>query len=202
MKALVGFFAALLFAGAAASAVAQQANPAASPPAPQAPETAPKIASTALPSDAQDAAVKLAYETLSPCMVTVRIKVREEREATYEQRAPLEAMFDQIVRERVPLLVSGVRVNPDGLVLIRDPNLPLKRYEEITATDPAGAVTPMRNRVRPKRVALRARGSASKPARIRDVNDPGTKWMESPMAIRKTTKGLTRVEGFPILPKL
>ena len=77
-------------------------------------------------------------------MVTVRIKVLEEREASYEERSPIEAMFDEVVRERLPVLVSGVRVSADGLVLIRDPNLPLKRYEEITATDAAGAVTPMR----------------------------------------------------------
>ena len=77
-------------------------------------------------------------------MVTVKIKVLEEREASYEERSPIEAMFDEVVRERLPVLVSGVRVSPDGLVLIRDPNLPLKRYEEITATDAAGVVTPMR----------------------------------------------------------
>ena len=39
---------------------------------------------------------------------------------------------------------AGVRVTPDGLVLIRDPNLPLHRYGEITALDASGASLPMR----------------------------------------------------------
>jgi hypothetical protein len=152
MKALTCFLVAALFTG---SAAAQQAAPAAPPAAPAAPATAPEIAPPAVPAATpavpaaragarRDAAIKLAYETLSPCMVTVKIKVLEEREASYEERSPIEAMFDSVVRERLPVLVSGVRVSADGLVLIRDLNLPLKRYEEITATDAAGAATPMR----------------------------------------------------------
>jgi hypothetical protein len=156
MKKLIGF---LIVALWAASAAGQQAIPAAAPAAPAAPATAPEIAPTAapaapatapeiappaIPAVPRDAAVKLAYETLPPCMVTVRIKVREEREASYEERSPLERMYDEVVRERVPLLISGVRVSAEGLVLIRDSNLPLARYEEITATEAAGAVAPMR----------------------------------------------------------
>ena len=141
MKALICFLAAALFA---ASAAAQQAAPVASPAAPAAPAAAPETAPPAVPVAPPDAAVKLAYETLPPCMVSVRIKVLEEREASYEGRSPIEAVFDEVVRERLPVLVSGVRVSAEGLVLIRDPNLPLKRYEEITATDAAGVVSPMR----------------------------------------------------------
>jgi hypothetical protein len=96
------------------------------------------------PADELDAAIKLAYETLPTCMVSVRIKVLEEREAFYEERSTIETMFDEFVREHLPVRVSGVRVSADGLVLIRDPNLPLKRYAEIAATDAAGVVTPMR----------------------------------------------------------
>jgi hypothetical protein len=120
MKALICLLTAALFA---APAAAQQA----APPAPE-----------------PDAAVKLAYETLPPCMVSVKIKVLEEREALYEERSGIDAVFDEVVRERLPVRVSGVRVSAEGLVLIRDPNLPLKRYGEITATDAAGVVTPMR----------------------------------------------------------
>ncbi len=166
MKALTCFLAAALFA---ASAAAQPAAPVAPPAAPPAPATAPEVAPTVIPAVAptvpaaepavpaaapsvpavrtgprRDAAIKLAYETLRPCLVTVKIKVLEEREASYEQRSPIEAIFDAVVRERLPVLVSGIRVSPEGLVLIRDPNLPLKRYEEITATDADGVATPMR----------------------------------------------------------
>ncbi|MGD0999789.1 MAG: hypothetical protein ABSA67_03735 [Candidatus Brocadiia bacterium] len=166
MKALTCFLAAALIA---ASAAAQQAAPVAPAAAPTAPATAPEIAAPAEPAatpaapaaapaepvaapavppvppdNKPDAAIKLAYETLPPCVVRVKIKVLEEREASYEERSPIEAMFDAVVRERLPVLVSGVRVSAEGLVLIRDPNLPLKRYEEITATDAAGIATPMR----------------------------------------------------------
>jgi hypothetical protein len=138
MKALACFFAAALFA---ASAAAQQPAPVASPAAPAAPATAPEVPPPAVPLDA---AVKRAYETLPPCLVSVKIKVLEEREARYEERSPIQAVFDAVVRERLPVLVSGVRVSADGLVLIRDPNLPLDRYEEITTTNAAGVATPMR----------------------------------------------------------
>jgi hypothetical protein len=144
MKALACFFAAALFA---APAAAQQPAPAASPAAPAvpaAPATAPEMPAPALPAIPLDDAVKRAYETLPPCMVSVKIKVREEREARYEERSPIQAVYDALVREHVPVPVSGVRVSADGLVLIRDPNLPLNRYEEITATDAAGVATPMR----------------------------------------------------------
>ncbi len=164
MKALICFVAAALFA---ASVAAQEAAPAASPAATAAPASAPENVPPAAPPEAPaapaaapetvppavpvappeakpDAAIRLTYETLPPCMVTVKIKVLEEREASYEERTPIQALFNEVVRERLPVLISGVRVNADGLVLIRDPNLPLKRYEEITATDAAGAVTAMR----------------------------------------------------------
>jgi hypothetical protein len=141
MKALACFFAAALFA---ASAAAEQPAPVASPAAPAAPATAPEVPPPAVPAVPLDAAVKRAYETLPPCLVSVKIKVLEEREARYEERSPIQAVFDAVVRERLPVLVSGVRVSADGLVLIRDPNLPLDRYEEITTTDAAGVATPMR----------------------------------------------------------
>ena len=128
----------------AVPAAPADASEAASPAAAAAPAAAPENAQPALPAAPPDAAIKLAYETLPPCMVSVRIKVLDERQASFEERAPIEAIFDEVVRERLPVLVSGVRVNAEGLVLIRDPNLPLKRYEEITATDAAGAVTAMR----------------------------------------------------------
>ena len=148
MKALTCFLTAALFAASAAAQpaapVASPAAPVASPATPAAPEIAPPAVPVAPPGARLDDAIRLAYETLPPCMVSVRIKVLEEREASYEERSPIEAVYDEVVRERLPVLLSGVRVSAEGLVLIRDPNLPLKRYEEISATDADGVVTPMR----------------------------------------------------------
>lgn len=90
------------------------------------------------------AAIRQAYDTVLPALVSVRIQVLEEREAFYEERTPFESIFDEFVRQRVPLRVIGTRVSADGAVLIRDPNLPLRRYGEIEGQDQGGQSVALR----------------------------------------------------------
>lgn len=88
--------------------------------------------------------VRAAQEAIVPALLSIKITVLEEPEALSEQRSALDKLFDGYVRQRVPLEVIGLRVGADGLALIRDPNLPLRRYAAVEATDSAGRKYAMR----------------------------------------------------------
>ena len=87
---------------------------------------------------AAPSAVRRAYDALLPSLVEVRIDVLDDPEVPQEERTPLDLQFDGFVRQRVPMRLSGVRVTETGTVLIRDPNLPLRRYGAIELADRAG----------------------------------------------------------------
>lgn len=93
---------------------------------------------------AEPAPIRQAYEKVLPTLVSVRVDVLDDPDAAYEQRLPAEELFDEVVRLHVPLHLAGVRVSPEGLVLVRDPNLPLKRYGTMQGKDSAGRTMALR----------------------------------------------------------
>jgi hypothetical protein len=142
---------AILFLTAALLLVPAQTGAPATPAeeAPAAPVTATEEAPQPVPAGPAAEALDLdteraAQDALVPALVSLDIEVLEEQEALYEQRTGLERLFDGFVQQRVPLRVVGMRVSPEGLVLIRDPNLPLRRYAKVTAADTTGRVMALR----------------------------------------------------------
>ncbi len=103
--------------------------------APQAPE---------VPAVAADPAVQRVYDALLPALSIVRITVLDDPEAPYRDRAPIQDLYDNHSRLRLPMSVAGVRVTPEGTLLIRDSGLPLKRYGPIEAWDASGQSKPMK----------------------------------------------------------
>jgi len=83
-------------------------------------------------------ALQRAYQTLQPALVQVKVQVLPERVSLFERRSGLDNLFDEFVNQRISLRLCGVRVSDTGTVLIRDPNLPLKRYGDIQMTDQEG----------------------------------------------------------------
>ncbi len=83
-------------------------------------------------------AIRRAYQALRPALVEVKVRVLADSTSSPERRSRLDALFDEFVDERLPLRLCGVRIAPTGTVLIRDPNLPLKRYGEIELLDGEG----------------------------------------------------------------
>ena len=125
----------LLLLAFAASVNAQE--PAAPPPAVAEAEPAAVVAEPLSP-------VRQAYDRVLPALVQVRIDVLEDRIGAYQRRTPTESVFDEFVRQRVKLRLAGYRIDANGSVLVRDPNLPLKRYGDIGLLDHQGTVLPGR----------------------------------------------------------
>ena len=149
MKPLISFLAAAL---AAASLAAQEAAPALRRPPPAATRrptaggaggAPPDVPAPRPPRARTDAAIKQAYQTLRRAGHRADRGARRSGGALRRARADRGGIRRHRARARA-LRVSGVRVSPDGLVLIRDPNLPLRRYGEITALDASGVSLPMR----------------------------------------------------------
>ena len=88
--------------------------------------------------------VQDAQERLRRELVEVHVNVLEDKTAAYGSRTQLESVFDRYAAQHISLRLAGVRVTPEGTVLLRDPNMPLKRYGEIKLKDHEGNVVPGR----------------------------------------------------------
>jgi hypothetical protein len=117
-------------------------EPASAPPS-EAPVSVP--ASEAPAADViPETTIRAAQQAVVSALLSLEIAVLEEQEALYEQRSVLDRLFDGYVQQRVPLRIVGICVTPDGMVLIRDPNLPLRRYARIKGTDVSGKTCELR----------------------------------------------------------
>jgi len=97
------------------------------------------------PPDATESAlVRRVYDAVLPSLFEVKVPVIEDRTTPPEERTVLDRQFDRFVRQRVPIRLAGIRVAPDGTVLVRDPNLPLRRYATVEIIYGDGTVTPAR----------------------------------------------------------
>jgi hypothetical protein len=115
----------------ALAAPAQAEPPAVPPPAPSV-------------APAQSPAVKRAYDAVLPSLVLVRIGVLDDPDAAYRDRAPIQDVYDNFARLRMSISVAGVRIAPEGALIIRDPGLPFKRYGKVEAWDAQGRPTPLK----------------------------------------------------------
>ncbi len=144
-KVLTGWLAALAISWAAASQplVPDQPDPARMPE--DIPETAPAQPPGAEGEEPQAAeppdSIRKAYGLLLPLLTNVRIEIAEDPLGAYESRSPIERTFDAFVRQRLPLRVCGLRIDPQGTILIPDINLPLDRYAGIAVTTHDGRST-------------------------------------------------------------
>ena len=112
--------------------------------APAAPAVTAPAAVVAPAPPTVDPATRRACDALLPALVIVRIAVLDDPDAAYRDRAPIQDIYDNFARLRMSISVAGVRISPEGALLIRDPGLPLKRFGVIEAWDRQSRSTPMK----------------------------------------------------------